>query len=118
MGRRRAGTEVEDITRSTFAAQVVEASHALPVLVDIWGPRCAPCLAMMPWVDGLADEFGESLRIVKLNSAADRELCFELRVMGLPTFVLYHQGKETWRLSGDQCTQSRILEMLAAYRRV
>jgi len=107
---------VEDTTRSTFATQVIEASHARPVLVDVWGPRCGPCLAMMPWVDRLADECGETLTIVKLNSATDRELCFELRVMGLPTFVLYHEGKETWRLSGDQCTPPRLLEMLAAYR--
>jgi thioredoxin 1 len=92
---------MDSVTRSTFEADVVAASHVQPVLVDIWGPRCAPCLAMMPMVEQLADSQADALRIVKLNSAEDRQLCFDLRVMGLPTFLFYENGEEVWRLSGD-----------------
>ena len=42
------------------------------VLVDIWGPRCQPCMAQMPHVEKLEEEHGGALRVVKVNSAESR----------------------------------------------
>ena len=47
---------MEAVSRDTFQDDVVAASHAQPVLVDFWGPRCGPCLKMMPWVESLASD--------------------------------------------------------------
>jgi thioredoxin 1 len=99
---------VDVVTQESFGADVVDASRAQPVLVDIWGPQCAPCLAMMPFVEQLAESQRDALRVVKLNSADARRLCFELRVMGLPTFLLYQDGQEVWRLSGDAATPAGV----------
>ena len=71
------------------------------VLVDFWGPRCQPCLAMMPTIAQLEEEAGGAVRVVKVNSAENRDICRELRVFGLPTYVLMQNGEELERLSGD-----------------
>ena len=71
------------------------------VLVDFWGPRCQPCLAMMPTIAKLEEEAGGAVRVVKVNSTENREICRELRVFGLPTYVLMRDGEELERLSGD-----------------
>ncbi|MGH3005608.1 MAG: thioredoxin family protein [Gaiellaceae bacterium] len=71
------------------------------VLVDFWGPRCQPCLAMMPTIADLEEKAGGAVRVVKVNSSENRDICRELRVFGLPTYVLMRDGKELERLSGD-----------------
>jgi thioredoxin 1 len=71
------------------------------VLVDFWGPRCQPCIAMMPTIAKLEEEGGGAVRVVKVNSAENRDICRELRVFGLPTYVLMQNGEELERLSGD-----------------
>ena len=71
------------------------------VLVDFWGPRCQPCLAMMPTIAKLEEEAGGAVRVVKVNSAENREICRDLRVFGLPTYVLMRDGEELERLSGE-----------------
>jgi thioredoxin 1 len=101
---------MQAVSRDTFADDVVAASHIQPVLVDFWGPRCGPCLAMMPWVESLADEVQDTLTIVKVNSAENRRLCIDLRVLGLPTFLLYRDGQEVRRLTGNGCTPATIAE--------
>lgn len=71
------------------------------VLVDFWGPRCQPCLAMMPTIAQLEEKAAGAVRVVKVNSAENRGICRELRVFGLPTYVLMQDGEELERLSGE-----------------
>jgi thioredoxin 1 len=77
------------------------------VLVDFWGPRCQPCLAMMPTIAQLEEEAGGAVRVVKVNAGESRQVCRDLRVFGLPTYVLMRDGVELERLSG-QVTKSDI----------
>ena len=72
------------------------------VLVDIWGPRCAPCIAQMPHVAKLEEEHGGAFRVVKLNSAENRGTCRALKVFGLPTYIAMRDGVEIERLSGGE----------------
>ena len=65
---------MEAVSQADFDQKVVQASHHRPVLVDYWGPRCGPCLKLMPWVDKLADEVADTATIVKLNTAENRRL--------------------------------------------
>lgn len=73
------------------------------VLVDVWGPECRPCFALMPHVERQAEERPE-LTVVKLEAPKARRLCMELRVMGLPAFLLFHDGEEVGRLGGPDVT--------------
>jgi thioredoxin 1 len=71
------------------------------VLLDFWGPRCVPCLQMMPTVERLEAESGGAVKVVKVNAGENRQVCRELRVFGLPTYVLMRDGEELERLSGE-----------------
>ena len=88
------GTEA---TPDTFAELVADGN----VLVDFWGPRCQPCLAMMPAVEALEERYSGKFRLVKVNAPDNRQVCRDLRVIGLPTYLLYRNGAELERLTGD-----------------
>ena len=77
------------------------------VLVDVWGPECRPCFALMPHVERLAGERPD-LTLVKLEAPKARRLCMELKVMGLPAFLLYRDGEEAGRLSGADITPEKL----------
>jgi len=85
------------------------------VLVDVWGPDCRPCLALMPHVERLAEERPE-LSVVKLEAPKARRLCMELRVMGLPAFVLFRDGEEVARTNGPQVTPDALEAWLDEHR--
>ena len=95
-----------EVNADTFEKEVIQS--ALPVLVDFWGPQCAPCLALMPHVEGLADKYGSKLKISKIDASKNRRLCLNLKVLGLPTFLFYKDGKEIDRLSGNNLKISDI----------
>jgi thioredoxin 1 len=80
------------------------------VMVDFWGPNCAPCIAMMADVEGLAARHAGSVRLVKVNSGdkANRPIAWKLKVMGLPTYVLMRDGVEVERLTGGDVTIDRL----------
>jgi thioredoxin 1 len=86
-----------DATTETFGELTSEGN----VFVDFWGPRCQPCLAMMPTIAELEQEAGGDVRVVKVNSSENRQVCRDLRVFGLPTYVLMRDGAELERLTGE-----------------
>ncbi len=73
----------------------------IPVVVDFWGPRCVPCQALLPQVTDLAETYKEKLKIVKVDASKNRRLCLTLKVLGLPTFLIYKDGREIGRLTGE-----------------
>jgi thioredoxin 1 len=86
-----------EATPETFGGLVAEGN----VLVDFWGPRCQPCIAMMPAMEALEQTYEGRLRLVKVNAPDNRQVCRDLKVFGLPTYVLYRNGAEVERLTGD-----------------
>jgi thioredoxin 1 len=101
-----------EVNRDNFEKEVIESKE--PVLVDFWGPQCKPCLALMPSVDKLEKTYEGRLKVVKLNASENRMLCAKLRVMGLPTFLLYKDGIEMNRLVGDHITESDLIKAIEA----
>jgi thioredoxin-like negative regulator of GroEL len=99
---------ISEATKETFRDLVAEGQ----VLVDVWGPDCQPCLAMMPTVEKLAEESGGSLRVVKLEAPKARRLCMELKVMGLPAFLLFRDGQEVARINGPQVNADALTTWL------
>ncbi|MBI3949064.1 MAG: thioredoxin [Acidobacteria bacterium] len=87
------------VTTDTFEPEVRQAAQ--PVLVDVWGPRCGPCLALMPFVEEVAGQYSDRLKVVKVNAQENRRLCVQLKVMSLPTFLFYSQGQEVGRMTGE-----------------
>ncbi len=87
-----------EVNKDNFEQEVLQADQ--PVVVDVWGPSCQPCLNLMPEVEALAKRYEGKVKVVKLNSAQNRRLCIDLKVMGLPTFLLFKNGNEVQRISG------------------
>ena len=85
-----------------------------PVLVEIWCPRCVPCLALMPMVEELGNDYKGRVKVAKLNAAENRMLCAKMRVMSVPTFLLDKDGNEVNRLIGDKLTISEIKKAVEA----
>jgi len=94
------------IDKDNFEQEVVKSD--IPVIVDFWGPQCAPCLALMPEVEKLAEEYAGKIKIGKLNSAENRRFCMSLKIMGLPTFLFYKNGEMQTKLSGDEVSIDTI----------
>lgn len=100
-----------EVHKDNYDKEVLQSE--LPVLVDFWGPQCAPCLALMPAVEHLEQEYAGKIKVTKVNAAAgNRMLCAKLRVLGLPSFLFYKNGAEVKRLSGNQLTKRDIEEAI------
>jgi len=100
-----------DATPETFEELTGEGN----VFVDFWGPRCQPCLAMMPTIKQLEEQSDGAVRVVKVDSTENRDVCRELRVFGLPTYILMRDGEELERLSGD-VSKEQVEEAFATLR--
>ena len=94
------------IDKDNYEQEVLKSD--LPVIVDFWGPQCAPCLALMPEVEKLAGDYEGRIKIGKLNSAENRRFCMSLKIMGLPTFLFVKNGEIQSKLSGDEVTIDSI----------
>ena len=95
-----------DLNRDNYEAEVLQAKG--PVLVDFWGPRCRPCLALMPAVEQLEKEYAGKVKVAKVNAEQNRMLCARLRVLGLPSYLFYRDGAEVKRLTGESLTAGDI----------
>ena len=100
-------TTLTDATRDNFFDLVADGN----VLVDVWGPSCTRCLALLPHVEALAARRPD-LRVVKLEAPKARRVCMELRLMGLPAFLLYRDGQEVARLTDPNLTAEQLDEWL------
>ncbi|WP_342438217.1 thioredoxin domain-containing protein [Paenibacillus sp. FSL L8-0436] len=77
-----------------------ELSGSGTVLVDYGAPWCAPCKMLLPVLEELNDEYGDSVAIVKVNCDELPELAGEAGVMGLPTVIVYSGGQPVEKLVG------------------
>ncbi len=101
-----------DVTGDTFEAEVLQAQK--PVMVDFWGPRCQPCLALMPAVEALAKQYADLLKVVKVNANTrlNWRLCRDYKVVGLPAYLFFENGQEVSRVSGNNVTQETLVEAI------
>lgn len=95
-----------EVNKENFEDEVVKSE--MPAVVDMWGPQCGPCLALMPQVEELAASYEGKVKFCKLNVAENRRLCATLRVMGVPTFLFYKGGEQASRITGDEVTLDAI----------
>jgi len=88
-----------EVTQESFETEVHQST--LPVLVDFWGPRCVPCLGLMPVVEDLAAHHAGKVKFCKVNCAENRRLAVQLKVMSLPTFLFFKAGERVAELTGE-----------------
>ena len=99
----RCGKVLFDGHAVDIAATVLEkhiAKSDIPVLVDVWAPWCGPCRVMGPEFEAAAGRGEPAMRFVKLNSDDNQEMAARLGIRGIPTMIMFREGREVARTSG------------------
>jgi len=88
------------VTDATFEADVLKSET--PVLVDFWAEWCAPCRQLAPTIKELAGEYGEKLRVVKVDVDANPRTASQMQVRAMPTLLVIKGGAVVGQLVGRQ----------------
>lgn len=71
------------------------------VLVEFYATWCMHCQHMEPVVEQLKEILAGKVKIIQLDVDQNQELCDQQNIQGTPTFILYKNGQEVWRQSGE-----------------
>lgn len=87
-----------DINDAAFEAEVLNSET--PVVVDFWAAMVRPCRKLGPILDEVATEFGDKVKFVKMNTDDNLETAKNYSISGLPSLLVFKNGKAVERLVG------------------
>jgi len=82
-----------------------------PVLVDFFAVWCGPCKMMTPVLKEVKAAVGDTAKIIKVDVDKSPQAANEYQVQGVPTFILFKNGKPLWRNSGV-VPKARLIEVI------
>ena len=86
------------VNDADFDTAVLKADK--PVVVDFWAAWCGPCRMIAPFVEELANEYGEQAVVAKMDTDANPMTPTKFGIMGIPTLIFFKDGKEVDRIVG------------------
>jgi len=104
--------ELISVTDNSFDAQVLKCD--IPVVADFWAEWCEPCKAMEPFLQELAGDYGEQLKIVKVDIESNPNVTSNYKVLTIPTLIVLKNGQEVERINGRQSKEA-VLKRVEPY---
>ena len=101
-----------EVGAATFDEAVL--ASRVPVIVDFWAKWCRPCDAIEPHLRAIADEWGERVRLVRVDVDAEAGLATRYGVLSLPTVVLFAEGEPKVTVHGAH-SRARFERELTPY---
>ncbi|MCA1591094.1 MAG: thioredoxin [Acidobacteria bacterium] len=89
---------VKEVGDGNFESDVLKSEQ--PVLVDFWAQWCAPCRMLAPTVEAVAEKYSGNAQVVKLNVDENPAISQRYGIKGIPTLILFKNGKEEERVVG------------------
>lgn len=105
-------SDIPKLNETAFEAEVLQST--IPVVVDFTAIWCGPCKMLDPVVTQLSQEWDGKVKVVKLDVDDNTNLAIQYGVMGVPTLILFIDGKPVQRLTGYQ-PKDRILSKFSSY---
>ncbi len=92
-----AGASPPDLVKDTdtqgFAADVIDASAEVPVIVDFWAPWCGPCKTLGPIIEKAVRDARGAVKLVKINIDENQALAGQMRIQSIPAVYAFKDGR-------------------------
>lgn len=93
---------IKDSNTASFAADVIDASAKVPVIVDFWAPWCGPCKQLTPTIEKLVRQAGGLVRLVKINIDENQDLAAQMQIQSIPAVFAFKDGRPVDGFAGAQ----------------
>lgn len=100
------------VNDSSWEEVVLKSS--VPVLVDFWAPWCGPCRMIAPIIDEIAQEYGDKLKAVKLNTDESPTVATEYGIRSIPTVMVFKNGQKMDAVIGA-VPKSTLIQTIEKY---
>ncbi len=91
-------SEIVEVSDQSFEAEVLQSDK--PTIIDFWAEWCAPCRAIAPIIQELAEQYGDQVKIVKMDIDSNPSTPGKYGVRAIPTVLAFKDGQVAQQLQG------------------
>lgn len=97
------------LTNANFKSEVTESDR--PVLIDFFATWCGPCKMLSPVIEEIANEYGDKIKVAKVDVDEEPELASAFEIESIPTVIIMKNGKPTNKIIGLR-TKNDIIKLI------